>query len=220
MNFINQFNSRNEDPGGDICFNDKMVKWRGIALWLIENTAINFEQIANFCGLHILEIEALANGEIDKHIKQVDPVAEGLIDKKTIEECNNDTTKSLSFSSYNNLLLKLALKQGKFKYTAITKKKNKPDAIAWLLDTYAYISDNQIIDLIGTTKTTINAIRSKTYKMMKSLKPKSPVALGLCTKEQLDIVEMNANILYQRMRIDQKDDNSESISESYDEKKN
>lgn len=181
---------------------EKTFKWRGIALWLLENTAIEFEQIAHFCGLHLLEIEALANGETGEDIKPVDPILNGLLDKETIENCTNDSSRSLNFSSYNNLLIKLASQQGKSRYTPIVKKKNKPDAIAWLIKTHPYISDNQIIKLIGTTKNTIAGIRNKTYKSMKTLKPRSPIALGLCTNEQLEMTIMNAKILFDRMQID------------------
>lgn len=214
MNFNSQKYVSNCYPEANIdSSGEKAFKWKGIALWLIENTAINFEQIANFCGLHILQIEALANGEIDEDIKQIDPIMAGLVDKETIEACNNDPNKSLSFSSYNNLLIKLASQKGKFKYTTITKRKNKPDAIAWILKNYPYISDNQIIKLIGTTKNTIASIRDKTYKSMKNLKPKSPVSLGLCSNEQLEITIMNAKILHDRMKIE----NSENYQSDFNE---
>jgi len=182
---------------------DQNSKWKGIALWLIENTAINFEQIANFCGIHILQIEAIANGEVNENIKPINPISEGIVDKETIDQCNENPSKQITTSVYNNLLIKLAAQKGKFTYTTITKKKNKPDAIAWLIKNYPFISDAQIIKLIGTTKTTVDAIRNNTYKGMKNLKPKSPVSLSLCTNEQLEIVIMNSKILYDRMQIEE-----------------
>lgn len=196
-------------------FLEKNFKWKGVALWLIENTAINFEHIANFCGLHILQVEALANDEIDENIKPINPIAEGIVEKETIDECNKNPEKPITFSVYNNLLLKLASQKGKFKYTTMTKKKNKPDAIAWLLKTYPFISDSQIIKLIGTTKNTIESIRNKSYKGMKNLKPKSPVALALCTSEQLEVAIMNSKILHDRMQIENEEQGESSFSNEF-----
>jgi hypothetical protein len=193
---------------------EKKIKWKGIALWLIENTAINFEHIANFCGLHILQIEALANDEIDENIKPINPIAEGIVEKETIDACNNDPNKPISFSVYNNLLMKLSSQDSNARYTTITKKKNKPDAIAWILKNYPFISDAQIIKLIGTTKNTINSIRNKTYKGMKTLKPRSPVILSLCTNEQFESVIMNSKILYDRIQIENNDTEDNSFSEN------
>jgi hypothetical protein len=196
---------------------EKNFKWKGVALWLIENTAINFEQIANFCGLHLLQIEALANDEVEENIKPINPITEGIIEKETIDACNKDPEKPLTFSVYNNLLIKLASQKGKFKYTTMTRKKNKPDAIAWLLKIYPFISDSQIIKLIGTTKNTIESIRSKTYKGIKNIKPKSPVALGLCNSEQLEVTIMNAKILHERMQIENNNKTESSYEDQFNE---
>lgn len=177
-------------------------KQKGIALWLIENTAVSFKQISDFCGLHILEVEALADGDSGSTVKPEDPTVMNLLTKKIIEECSLNEDKPLSIPSHNALTMQLASQQSRSKYTTITKKKDKPDAIAWLIKNHPYISDNQIIKLIGTTKNTIASIRNKTYKLLKNLKPRSPVILGLCTKEQLDNVIMYAKVSYDRMRME------------------
>jgi hypothetical protein len=181
-------------------------KQKGIALWLIENTAVSFKQIADFCGLHILEIEALANGELNSIVKAEDPILMNLLNKEIIDECSQNELKPLSISNHNAITIQLASQQSKSKYTTIVKKKDKPDAIAWLIKNHPYVSDNQIIKLIGTTKNTITSIRNKTYKMFKNLKPRSPVILGLCTNEQLENVIMYAKVSYDRMRMENASD--------------
>jgi hypothetical protein len=181
-------------------------KQKGIALWLIENTAVSFKQIADFCGLHILEVEALANGELSGFVKPEDPILMNLLSKEIIDECSENDTKQLSISAHHAMTIQFASQQSRSKYTTITKKKDKPDAIAWLIRNHSYISDNQIIKLIGTTKNTIRSIRNKTYKALKNLKPRSPVVLGLCTSEQLDNVIMYAKVSYDRMRIENASD--------------
>lgn len=209
MNFTNLQGS--ETKGGVsnyIQSYDKPFKWKGVALWLIENTAISFKQIAAFCGLHTLEVEALANEETGESIVPNDPILMHLLDRETIELCSNDHSRQLTLPSYNALSMKLASQQSKARYTTLAKKKDKPDAIAWLLKAHPYISDNQIIKLVGTTKNTINSIRDKTYKLMKNVKLRSPVALGLCTAEQLDNTVMCAKVSYDRMRIDNDSDDT------------
>ena len=181
-------------------------KQKGIALWLIENTAVSFRQISDFCGLHMLEIEALANGESGGGVKAEDPIVMNLLSKEIIDECSKNEMKPLSISSHHAMTIQLASQQSRSKYTTITKKKDKPDAIAWLVKNHPYISDNQIIKLIGTTKNTITSIRNKTYKLLKNLKPRSPVILGLCTGEQMDNAIMYAKLSYDRMRMENASD--------------
>ena len=182
-------------------------KQKDIALWLIENTAISFKQIGDFCGLHLLEIEALANGElIGNATKAEDPILMNLLSKEMIDECSKNEMKPLMMSAHNIMTIQLASQQSRSKYTTIAKKKDKPDAIAWLIKNHPYISDNQMIKLIGTTKNTIINIKNKTYKLLKDLKPRSPVILGLCTTEQLDNVIMHAKVSYDRMKMENASD--------------
>ncbi len=190
-------------------------KQKGIALWLLENTAVSFQQIADFCGLHIIEIEALANGETGENIMPEDPILMNVLSKDAIEESSEDHKKPLMLSAQNAYTMQLAAQRSRSRYTTIVKKKDKPDAIAWLIKNHPYISDARIIKLIGTTKNTIASIRDKTYKAFKNLKPRSPVILGLCSKEQLESVIMYSKVSYDRMRMENADGqmNQETIDE-------
>ena len=184
----------------------KSFRWKGvgkgIALWLIDNTDLTFEQIANFCCIHRLEVQALADDETGEKITPHDPILMQLLDHETIEACVADKTKQLSLPPYNALSMKLAFQKSKSRYVTITKKKNKPDAISWILKNHPYISDKQIISLVGTTKNTIQSIRDKTYKGTKDLKSRSPVVLGLCTNEQLSNTIMYAKMFHDRQQIE------------------
>ncbi len=207
INLKNNNRHMEEDLDKTLNHYNQNKSWKGIGLWLIENTAISFKQIANFCGLHQLEVEALANDETGEKITPYNPVLMQLLDENTIELCSKDPLKPLTLPSYNALAIKLASKQSKSKYITITKKKDKPDAIAWIIKNYSYVSDNQIMKLIGTTKNTIQTIKNKTYKGMKNLKPRSPVILGLCTNEQLENTIMYAKVFHDRMKIETNESN-------------
>jgi hypothetical protein len=213
MNFLN---IRNDSSSIDDNNNQiKSFKWKGVAVWLIENTAISFKQISNFCGLNVLEVEALANDETGESITPHNPILMQLLDSNTIDACSLDPTKPLILPPYNAISMKLASQQSKTKYVTMTKKKDKPDAIAWILKNHPYVSDGQIIKLIGTTKNTIQSIRDKTYKGTKTLKPRNPVVLGMCNSEQLENMIMYAKLFYDRMKIENdekhKTDNNDTI---------
>jgi hypothetical protein len=175
---------------------------KGVALWLIENTAISFKQIADFCKMHILEIEAIANDETGERITPHNPIFMQLLNEDIIETCSKDHSKPLAIPEHNAITMRLASKRGRAKYTTITKKKDKPDAIFWIIKNHPYISDNQIIKLIGTTKNTIQSIKDKTYKGMKNLKPRSPVALGFCSNDKLENAIIHSKVFHERLSIE------------------
>jgi len=155
------------------------------AVWLVENTALTFMQIADFCGLHILEIQAIADEEVAVGMQGLDPVANGQITKEEIARCEEDPSAKLT-------LIKSDIPQpsarGKNpRYTPLSKRQDKPDGIAWLLRHYPDLTDATISRLIGTTKPTINAIRDRSHWNSPNLKPRSPVELGLCKHEDLRI---------------------------------
>jgi uncharacterized protein len=158
---------------------------KATATWLIENTGLTFKQIADFCGLHELEIKGMADGEVSRGIQSIDPIATGQLSKLEIERCTKDpkAVLTLSTSAFYNLSKK---KQTNSKYTPIARRQDKPDAICWLLKHYPNVTDVQIIKLIGTTKTTIAAIRNRSHWNMKLLRPRDPVLLGLCSQIELD----------------------------------
>ena len=157
---------------------------KATAVWLIENTSLTFKQIAEFCGMHELEIKGIADGEVAQGIMGVDPVTNGQLTKEEIERCANDPKQSLKLvertASY------LVQKKSKARYTPVARRQDKPDAIYWLLKNCPTIQDSQIIKLIGTTKSTIIAIRERSHWNMKNIKARDPVLLGLCTQSDLD----------------------------------
>ena len=157
---------------------------KATAVWLVENTSLTFEQIADFCELHPLEIQAIADGEVANQMQGLDPVANGQTTMEEIERCQADPQARLKLSPQ-------ALPQQMFRhkgprYTPIAKRQDKPDAIAFLLRNYPELLDAQISKLIGTTKPTIAAVRDRTHWNSPNIKPHHPVELGLCTVAELD----------------------------------
>ena len=157
---------------------------KATAVWLVENTALTFEQIAEFCGLHPLEVQAIADGEVAIQMQGLDPVANGQTTKEEIARCQADPEARLKLAP-QAIPPQLARHKGP-RYTPIAKRQDKPDAIAWLLKSHPELSDGQISKLIGTTKPTIAAVRDRTHWNSANIKPRHPVSLGLCTIEELD----------------------------------
>lgn len=157
---------------------------KATAVWLVENTALTFEQIAAFCGLHPLEVQAIADGEVAVGMVGLDPIANGQLTKEEIERCEKDPEARLQLLE-PDLPQPVARSKGP-RYTPVTKRGDKPDAIAWLLKHHPEMSDAQICRLIGTTKPTIQAVRDKTHWNTPNIKPRNPVLLGLCTQRELD----------------------------------
>ena len=156
---------------------------KATAVWLVENTTLTFKQIAEFCDLHELEIKGIADGDVAKGIKAYNPILAGQISREEIENCSKDPSKKLK------LLKKLdevELKERKKpKYTPLSKRQDRPDAILWLCKNAAELTDGQISKLIGTTKFTINQIRERTHWNIANVSPKDPVMLGLCKQNDL-----------------------------------
>ena len=157
---------------------------KATAVWLVENTSLTFDQIAEFCGLHRLEVQGIADGEVAIGMVGLDPVAGGQVTQEEIDRAEKDATAHLQLVTKD---LPAPSKRGKGpRYTPVTKRGDKPDAIAWLLKSAPNLSDTQIGKLIGTTKTTIQAVKTRTHETSATLKPRSPVMLGLCTQGELD----------------------------------
>jgi hypothetical protein len=155
---------------------------KATAVWLLENTVLTFEQIADFCDLHPLEIKAIADGESGIGIMGMDPVAHGQLSAEDIAICSQDPKKRLT-------LLKPAggkEQRQKSRYTPISKRQDRPDAISWLLKSYPELSDTQIIRLIGTTKNTIESIKNRTHWNIQNVRPQNPVLLNICSQKELD----------------------------------
>ncbi|MDR0744658.1 MAG: DUF1013 domain-containing protein [Holosporales bacterium] len=158
---------------------------KATAIWLIENTSLTFKQISEFCGLHILEIESLANGDMDSKMLGFDPVISSQLTTNEIKRCEDDSTAKLTL---NKIEIVSEGKNLNKKYTPRAKRHDKPDGIAWLIKYYPNLPEKDICDLLSTTKATIKAIKNKTHKNSSTIKPKSPVSLGLCTDAELEFV--------------------------------
>jgi uncharacterized protein len=157
---------------------------KATAVWLVENTALTFEQIAAFCGLHSLEIKAIADGEVAVGMVGLDPIANGQLSKEEIERAEKNPDVRLRLL-IQDLPQPVARSKGP-RYTPVTKRGDKPDAIAWVVKQFPDLSDAQISRLIGTTKPTIAAVRDRTHWNSANIKPRHPVGLGLCTLDELD----------------------------------
>ena len=156
------------------------------AVWLVENTALTFEQIAEFCGIHMLEVQAIADGEVDVGMRGLDPLIYGQLTKEEVERCQADPTARIELATPDIPLPSVRTKGAR--YTPISKRQDRPDAISWLVKTYPELSDAQISKLIGTTKPTINAVREKTHWNSTNITPQNPVSLGLCSQAELERV--------------------------------
>jgi len=156
---------------------------KATAVWLVENTTLTFLQIGEFCNLHELEVQAIADGEVAIGIVGLDPVANGQLTKEELERCVADPTARLQLAK-SDIPEPVARQKGP-RYTPVSKRADKPDAIAWLLRHQPDLTDAQIARLIGTTKPTINAVRDRTHWNSSNLQPRSPVEVGLCTHQEL-----------------------------------
>jgi hypothetical protein len=157
---------------------------KATAVWLVENTSLTFDQIAEFCGLHPLEVQAIADGEVATQMLGLDPVANGQTTAEELARCQADPEARLK-------LLETAIppqyqRHKGPRYTPIAKRQDKPDGILYLLRNHPELSDAQICKLVGTTKPTINAVRERTHWNSPNLKARHPVGLELCTLEELD----------------------------------
>lgn len=158
---------------------------KATAVWLIENTTLTFDQIAIFCGMHSLEVKGIADGEVALGIMGEDPIANGQLMPEEIKRCERDEKARLQLSIKSQKYTQAARKKGA-RYTPVARRQDKPDAIAWLVKHCPEISDTQVTKLIGTTKTTISAIRERTHWNIANIRPRDPVLLGLCTQVDLD----------------------------------
>lgn len=164
---------------------------KATAVWLVENTALTFRQIADFCGLHELEVKGVADGDVAQGIKGLDPVTGGQLTREEIEKGEKNPDYRLKLLEPKvNIPVQKATKGPR--YTPVSKRGDRPDAIAWLLRYHPELPDSQIMKLVGTTKTTIAAIRDRTHWNTPNIKPVDPVSLGLCSQIDLDFAVQKA----------------------------
>ena len=153
------------------------------AVWLVENTTLTFKQIANFCNMHEVEIQGIADGEVGKGIKGYNPIISGQLSKEEIELCSSDENRPLQIK---NIDVEIAGEDKKIKrYIPLSKRQDKPDSALWLLKNHDKLKDSQIAKLVGITKNSVTAIRNKSYWNYNNLNPKDPVALNLFSQKEL-----------------------------------
>jgi len=156
---------------------------KATAVWLVDNTALTFGQIADFCGLHPLEVQGIADGDVNANMAGQDPIGTGQLTREEIERCETNADEKLELIESD---MPAPQKRKGPRYTPVSKRQDRPDAIAWLVRNHGDLSDAQIGKLIGTTKPTISSIRERSHWNMSNLKPTDPVTLGLCTQIELD----------------------------------
>ncbi|MBB4041108.1 hypothetical protein GGR34_002771 [Microvirga flocculans] len=159
---------------------------KATAVWLVENTSLSFDQIADFCKLHPLEVKGIADGEVAAGIKGLDPVTTGQLTREEIEKAQADPNHRLKLAeSRVKLPEQKRVKKGP-RYTPVSRRHDRPNAILWLVRNHPELKDAQIMRLVGTTKTTIQQVRDRTHWNSASLSPMDPVTLGLCSQIDLD----------------------------------
>ncbi|MDZ4380252.1 MAG: cell cycle transcriptional regulator TrcR [Parvibaculum sp.] len=164
---------------------------KATAVWLVENTSLTFDQVADFCGLHVLEVKGIADGDVAQGIKGMDPVASGQLTRAEIERCQQDSDLRLQASESKYKLPPIAPRKGP-RYTPVSRRQDRPDAIAWLLRNHPELTDAQVSKLVGTTKPTIQSVRDRSHWNSPNIKPVDPVTLGLCTQIELDAAVQKA----------------------------
>lgn len=156
---------------------------KATAVWLVENTTLTFDQIAAYCELHPIEVQAIADGDVAANIIGLDPIEGGQLTQEELDRCMKDPSARLVPLVSDNQVQR---KQGR--YTPMARRQDKPDAILWVLKHYPHATDAQIMRLIGTTKKTIASVREKSHWNAPNLRARHPVLLGICTQKDLDKV--------------------------------
>jgi hypothetical protein len=158
---------------------------KATAVWLVENTSLTFDQIAAFCGLHVLEVKGIADGDVAQGIKGLDPVTSGQLTREEIETAERDPNHKLHLAEPKVVVPEMPTKKGP-RYTPVSRRHDRPNAVLWILRNHPELKDSQIMRLVGTTKPTITQIRDRTHWNAPNLTPQDPVTLGLCSQIDLD----------------------------------
>jgi hypothetical protein len=164
---------------------------KATAVWLVDNTSLTFEQIADFCGLHPLEVRGIADGDVARDIRGADPLVNGQLTREELDKAQaDDSYRMKAVVSRHAELLKSAKPAPK--YTPVSRRQDRPDAIAWFVRNHPEVTDAQIAKLLGTTKSTIESVRNRTHWNSANIKPVDPVTLGLVGQLQLDEIVRKA----------------------------
>ncbi len=169
----------------------KPIMAKATAVWLVDNTTISFKQIADFCGLHELEVQGIADGDVATGVKGFDPIANNQLVQEEIDAAEKDPLHKLKLKFYAAALGEE--KRRGPRYTPLSKRQDRPASILWLVKFHPELLDGQISKLVGTTKPTIQAIRERTHWNINNIEPIDPVALGLCKQSELDAAVQKAN---------------------------
>ena len=169
---------------------------KATAVWLVENSSLSFQQIADFCGLHPLEVQGIADGEVAVGIQGLDPTLNNQISKEEIARCEAEPAARLVPKKVD--LPQTARRTKGPRYTPVAKRQDKPDGVAFVLRLFPELKDAQISKLIGTTKTTIQAVRERSHWNSTNIRPRDPVLLGLCTQTELNAAVAKARKALER----------------------
>lgn len=160
---------------------------KATAVWLLDNTTLTFVQIAEFCGLHHLEVKGIADGDVAENMRGMDPVSGGELTREEIQKAEADGSYRMRVAPSKIAHIPQPKRKGA-RYTPVARRGDKPDAVAWFIRNHPEVTDAQICKLIGTTKSTINNVRDKSHWNSSEIKPVDPVTLGLCSQIELDEV--------------------------------
>ena len=164
---------------------------KATAVWLVDNTSLTFEQIADFCGLHPLEVKGIADGEVARDIRGADPIANGQLSRDELDRAEGDDKYRMKAQKSRHAEYLKPQKKAP-KYTPVSRRQDRPDAIMWFVRNHPEVADSQIAKLLGTTKATIDQVRNRTHWNSANIKPVDPVTLGLATQLELDAVVKKA----------------------------
>lgn len=164
---------------------------KATAVWLIDNTTLTFAQVADFCGLHHLEVKGIADGDVAENMRGVDPVSGGELTREQIQKAEDDPDYRMQLAASKIAHIPQPKRKGA-RYTPVARRVDKPDAIAWFIRNHPEVTDPQISKLIGTTKSTITNVRDKSHWNSAEIKPVDPVTAGLCSQIELDEIILKA----------------------------
>ena len=163
---------------------DKPLMPLATAVWLIENTSLSFDQIADFCVLHPLQVKGIADGDVAVGVRGINPITNGQLSREELDKAQENPEHRMKLARAKTLVAEAPRKGGR--YTPVSKRQNRPDAILWIVRNHPEISDAQISKLLGTTKSTIQSVRDRTHWNSQNITPQDPVGLGLCSQSDLD----------------------------------
>jgi hypothetical protein len=170
---------------------DTILMPKATAVWLVDNTSLTFEQIADFAGLHPLEVKGIADGEVARDIRGADPIANGQLTREELDRAGNDPKYRMKAQKSRHAELLKPQKKAP-RYTPVSRRQDRPDAIAWFVRNHPEVTDAQVSKTLGTTKATIDQVRNRTHWNSANIKPVDPVTLGLVTQMELDALVKKA----------------------------